>query len=87
MQKSSTIIRARTEPSLKAEVELVFKTLGLSATQAINLFYHQVKLRKGLPFDVTIPNKTTLKTFNDTDMKKNMVKCKDANDMFNKLGI
>ena len=87
MQKSSTIIRARTEPSLKAEVESVFKTLGLSATQAINLFYHQVKLRKGLPFDVTIPNKTTLKTFNDTDMKKNMVKCKDANDMFNKLGI
>ena len=87
MPKTSTIIRARTEPSLKAEVELVFKTLGLSATQAINLFYHQVKLRKGLPFDVTIPNKTTLKTFNDTNMKKNMVKCKDANDMFNKLGI
>ena len=86
MPKTATI-RANTEPSLKAEVESVFKTLGLSATQAINLFYHQVKLRKGLPFDVTIPNKTTQKTFNDTDNKINIVKCRNADDMFNKLGI
>ena len=46
------MIRARTEPDLKSDVEGIFQELGLSATEAINLFYRQVRLKKGLPFDV-----------------------------------
>jgi DNA-damage-inducible protein J len=46
------MIRARTEPELKADVEGIFKELGLSATEAINLFYRQVRLKNGLPFEV-----------------------------------
>ncbi|RQV98119.1 type II toxin-antitoxin system antitoxin, RelB/DinJ family, partial [bacterium] len=47
----------------------------------------QVELRNGLPFDIVIPNKTTLRTFEDTDAGRNLVVCKDTNDMFRKLGI
>ncbi|MFW8601874.1 type II toxin-antitoxin system RelB/DinJ family antitoxin [Desulfobacterota bacterium M19] len=65
----------------------MFKKLGLSTTEAINLFYRQVKLRKGLPFSVVIPNKTTKKVFNDTDSRQSIIRCEDADDMFNKLGI
>ena len=50
----TAMIRARTEPELKSDVEEIFKELGLSATEAINLFYRQVRLKKGLPFDVKI---------------------------------
>ena len=32
------LIRARTEASLKTEVERIFKELGLTTTEAINLF-------------------------------------------------
>ena len=39
----SAMIRARVDPGLKDEVEDVFEQLGLSATQAITLFYQQVK--------------------------------------------
>ena len=83
----SAMIRARTESGLKSEVEDIFKQLGLTTTEAINLFFSQVRLRNGLPFEVTIPNDLTIKTFKDTDKGKNIIKCKDANDMFNKLGI
>ena len=86
MSKSATV-RARVEPKLKQEAERVFETLGLSATQAVTLFYRQVTLRKGLPFDVVIANATTLKTFEDTDGGRNLVVCKDADEMFEKLGI
>jgi len=48
----TAMIRARTEPELKSDVDGIFKELGLSATEAINLFYRQVRLKKGLPFDV-----------------------------------
>jgi len=86
MSKTATV-RARIEPRLKKEAEHVLEDLGLSATQAINLFYRQVTLRKGLPFDVVIPKAVTRKTFESTDAGKNLVICKDADDMFGRLGI
>ena len=86
MNKTSTV-RARIEPDLKNKAEQVFRDLGLTATQAITLFYKQVELRKGLPFDVVIANETTRRTFSDTDAGRNLVMCEDADDMFRKLGI
>ena len=86
MAKIATV-RARIEPWLKEDVEKLFKKMGLSTTEAINLFYRQVKLRNGLPFNVVIPNKTTEKVFEDTDARRNLIRCEDADDMFDKLGI
>jgi DNA-damage-inducible protein J len=86
MARNATI-RARVDPELKAEVEKLFSKLGLSTTEAINLFYRQVKMRNGLPFSVVIPNKTTERVFKDTDAKRNLIRCEDADDMFHKLGM
>ncbi|PKN95891.1 MAG: type II toxin-antitoxin system antitoxin, RelB/DinJ family, partial [Chloroflexi bacterium HGW-Chloroflexi-5] len=44
----SAMIHARTETELKKEVEAIFSALGLSTTAALNLFFHQVKMRRGL---------------------------------------
>lgn len=80
-------VRARIEPDLKHDVALVLDELGLSFSEAIELFLRQVKLNRGIPFDIKIPNKVTLKTFEDTDSGKNLVRHKNATDMFNELGI
>jgi len=69
---------------LKEEVETFFHQLGLSTTEAINIFYKQVQLRKGLPFNVVMPNKTTEKTFKDTDAEKSLSRCQSVDDMFDK---
>ena len=86
MNKTSTV-RARIEPDLKDKAEKVFRKLGLTSTQAITLFYKQVELRNGLPFEIVIPIKTTLRTFGETDAGKNLVVCENTDDMFRKLGI
>jgi DNA-damage-inducible protein J len=86
MAKTS-MIRARITPELKQDAERVFEKLGINTSEAINLFLAQVRIYKGIPFDVRIPNKTTLKTFKKTDEGKELVKCKDADDMFRKLKI
>ncbi len=72
---------------MKEDVEQLFKQMGLTTTEAINLFYRQVKLRNGLPFNVVIPNKTTEKVFKDTDANRMLIRCKSPDDMFDKLGI
>ena len=86
MGKTSTV-RARIDPDLKGKAEHIFQQLGLTTTQAITLFYKQVELRKGLPFDIAIPNEITRKTFSDTDAGRELIICSDTNDMFKKLGI
>jgi DNA-damage-inducible protein J len=86
MGKTSTV-RARIEPDLKDRAEDIFQQLGLTTTQAITLFYKQVELKKGLPFDVAIPNEITRKTLSDTDAGRKLVICTDTDDMFKKLGI
>jgi len=83
----TAMVRARVEPRLKARAERVLTRLGLTPTEAITIFYRQVDLRNGLPFDVVIPNATTLKTFRDTDASRDLVVCDSAEDMFRKLGI
>jgi len=86
MSKTSTI-RARIQPELKDKAEHVFSRLGLTTTQAITLFYKQVELRDGLPFEVAIPNETTRRTFANTNTGHDLIVCEDADDMFKKLGI
>ena len=83
----SAMIRARVDPTLKQEAENIFEALGLSATQAITIFYQQVKWARGLPFEVRVPNEVTLQTFEETDAGENLVRCVNAQDLFAKLGI
>ncbi len=59
------MIRARVEPDLKAQAERVLRELGLSATEAITLFYKQVVLRQGVPFEVSIPNAETVEALRE----------------------
>jgi len=81
------MVRARITPELKNHAESIFHKLGLTATQAITLFYKQVEVRNGLPFDMVIPTTTTKKTFEATDEKRDLVICDHVEDMFDKLGI
>jgi DNA-damage-inducible protein J len=83
----TAMIMARTEPDLKSDAEKILKKLGLSTTEAINLFLSQIRLHKGLPFEVKIPNKTTRDTFKKTDEGKELVKCKNVDDIFKRLEI
>ena len=83
----TAMVRARLEPDLKNNAESVFRRLGLNATQAITVFYRQVELRDGLPFDVVVPTSTTKRTFEASEAGHDLVVCENADDMFQKLGI
>jgi addiction module RelB/DinJ family antitoxin len=86
MPKSSSI-HARIAPDLKEEAEAILKKLGLNASQAITLFYQQIRLTRGLPLMLRVPNETTRQTLDDTDAGKNLIYCRDAEDLFARLKL
>ncbi len=59
------IIQARVEPKLKRDAERIFSEIGLSTTDAFRVFLKSTILHQGIPFSVSIPNKETLKAFNE----------------------
>jgi len=74
-------IRARVETKLKAEAERILDELGLDASDAIRVFYKQVVLRKGLPFDVAIPNEATRRAMRDVQKGRGLTRYKDTTEM------
>lgn len=83
----SAMVQVRLEPDLKSHAENIFLRLGLNATQAITMFYKQVELHDGLPFNVAIPTSTTRRTLEASDAWHDLIVCENADDIFNKLGI
>lgn len=81
----TAMIRARTEPKLKNKVERIFEVLGLTASEAINLFYHRVELENGFPFDLKIPNVKTLRAMDNVEKKKNLRGYDSEEDMLKDL--
>jgi DNA-damage-inducible protein J len=82
----TAMIRARTDIHLKEKVEKIFDDLGMNTTDAINIFYKQVLLTKGLPFEVRLPNVTTRKAMKDAKEGRVVNGFKNADEMFKSLG-
>jgi len=55
MTKKSATVHARIDPETKKEAELILKNLGISESQAVQLFYKQIVLQKGIPFFLSTP--------------------------------
>lgn len=55
----TAIVRARMEPSVKKKAEIVLRKIGLSPSEAINVFYRRVAREQGIPFSLDVPNSKT----------------------------
>jgi DNA-damage-inducible protein J len=83
MHKVATV-NTRIEPKLKTQAEAILRKVGLTSAEAVRLFYMQVCLHKGLPFEVKIPE-GTIKAMQNADKRKTH-KAKSVDELFKDLG-
>ena len=55
MAKSANLY-ARIEPEVKEQAESILDALGIPASNAITMFYKQIILQRGIPFEVKLPS-------------------------------
>lgn len=87
MAKTDTL-HVRVEPTVKQRAEKTLNDLGLSITEAINVFLNQVILNDGIPFEIRKPkfNKETIEAMEDVKNERNLSKTFDsAEEMFKEL--
>ncbi|MBT3254928.1 MAG: type II toxin-antitoxin system RelB/DinJ family antitoxin [Deltaproteobacteria bacterium] len=78
--------RALLDPKVKEEAEEILKKLGLSVSKSFELFYRQVIVQRGLPFELHIPNEKTMKAIEDSRKGKGQ-KFSSAQELFDDLGM
>ena len=66
----TTTIQARIDDKSKEEAKKVLNVLGLSISEAITLYFRQIILCRGIPFEVKIPNKATLEAIGELESGK-----------------
>ena len=83
----STRIHTRIDADLKEEVAAIFSRLGLTEGEAIRLFYSQVKLRGGLPFEVVIPNDATIEAMEELEHPEDLPRYASFRDIRQELEV
>ena len=63
-------VEARVDLKLKNEVISVLRKLNMSESEAIRVYFRQIALTKGIPFEIKIPNKETLKALDEVKSGK-----------------
>ena len=53
------------QPDLKKQAETILQELGIPLSVAYNLFYRQIVTYRGLPFEIRLPNQTTIDAMED----------------------
>ena len=86
----TTTVSARIDEATKENAVRVFEQLGLTASQAIMLFYKQVELRQGLPFSVElpkVPNEETLEAIREAENPETLCSFETPEALFEELDI
>lgn len=72
MTTKTASVRARMEPSVKKKAETVLHKIGISPSEAINVFYRRIASDKGMPFSLNVPNAETRKAIANVRARKNL---------------
>lgn len=81
----TTDVRARIEPELKEDAARVLAENGLTISDAVRLFLRQVVMTRGLPFDVRVPNETTLRALRESDEMSGRTRRRSPKELFDEL--
>lgn len=66
MARTATI-QARIDPEVKEKAQNILNALNITMSEAISLYLTQIGLRRGIPFDIKIPNELTLETIKKSE--------------------
>ena len=81
----STDVRARIEPKLKEDATRVLAENGLTLSDAVRLFLRQVVVTRGLPFEVRVPNETTLQALRESEAMSGQARRGSSKEIFDEL--
>jgi DNA-damage-inducible protein J len=83
---STTMVHVRVDEKTKQKAAKTLAAMGMSVSDAVRMLLVRVAAEKALPFDVRVPNATTVKAMRAADKGKGK-RLTSADALFKDLGI
>lgn len=71
---ATTPVYARIDTNLKENAEAILAQLGITPSNAIQMMYSQIVLRRGMPFDLKLPAPTVIGTMTREELDSELLK-------------
>lgn len=84
---ANAFVRARIDEDLKNQAADVLAGMGLTISDLVRITLTKVAREKALPFDLRESNQLTIQSIKNSEAGIDVHKAKDADDLFDKLGI
>ncbi len=84
MPKTATI-QARIDQKTKTQAAHILKELNITPSEAIVMYFRQIIFRRGIPFELRVPNEETLRALKDVEMGKGLKTFGSADELFEDL--
>ena len=85
--KEKELIKISIESDIKAVVEEIFEKFGMTKSEAIELFYHQVALTKDIPFAHRNLNEQTIQAIEELNSQENLTSYESFAQLRQDLGV
>ncbi len=83
---ATTMVHIRVDDKVKAKAAKTLAEMGLSVSDAVRMLLVRVAAEKALPFEVKVPNPSTVKAMKAADRRRGK-RFKTAGALFKDLGI
>jgi DNA-damage-inducible protein J len=83
---TTTMVHVRVDEKVKAKASRTLAAMGMSVSDAVRMMLVRVAAEKALPFEVKIPNATTVKAMKAANKGKG-TKFRSADELFEDLGV
>ena len=84
---ATAFVRARIDETLKNEASAVLADMGLTVSDVVRMALTKIAKEKALPFELHVPSKLTEETLAKSERGEDIHHAKDADDLFEQLGI
>jgi DNA-damage-inducible protein J len=83
---STTMVHVRVDEKVKEEASETLAQMGITVSDAVRMMLVRIAAEKALPFDVRIPNATTVKAMKAADKKRGK-RFRSTEQLFEDIGV
>ncbi len=87
MKTQSSMLHVRMDSEMKRKAMTALAAMGLTASEAVRLFFHRIAVDQAFPLELKVPNRQTRRAMAESEemMRQGTARFANADEMFTEL--
>ena len=88
MKTQSSMLHVRMDAEMKQKATTALAAIGMTASEAVRLFFHRIAVDQAFPLELKVPNAETRRAMAESEemMRRGTARFAGADEMFAELG-